>query len=771
MPRSKEFAVIGVAIVASLVALGLFLIGSHAPYATPEKSIAALIDAESRADLSAMEGAATPALYRNFIGGFGQAKYQEIRNIYQQAYDLAEPKWQEYREKAQAAALKEHQSIADEIQKFGRDAFSALPTDQRVALTDDRARFNDFVFEQGLKALPANLREKIADSQAFRENRDLVDFTNREGFALLPEEDRNALKSAAALSASVTAERIAFLESIGLPQLTEQQRQTIAGVPSSELSDPQDFMFRHGQNAAQNFLKNASLAPKASLGKCEYYSEDHLGSLFKGSIAECAFSIVVRGGTINTTAELFKQKGEWKIVSLQPMLTGISAAYPPKPVRQETAEEPAASSPAPVEQVTNTQVSVQRVWLPHASWSHVTDSASVAIERNIFFGAIAQIFPGPLSLFLTTMFVALGLILFCIVMTINFRRLRDETFLPEWLEGEVPLEEVKVLHWWSRVWLRLTNKRIIQVRVSWLFSRRKIFGIALDDIHSATWNRYVNWLLILVGIWLFRYTNPIALLVLMWGLESRILNIQFNAPLARMPFPRVRATLTSFRRRQFNELAVFYKKAQLYLAQVRTQKQLPVPRDIRFMPEEDKDFSWGRPVWLLIAAWMIITLGQRTLGSHVTLEGLWGGVLLGLPVAAAAKSLRNGVWSGLLGAAALTAVKFPGSIGLLFLDKSGDGGSPNLWQYAVLVAGAVVVALVAYGLSQVQKLAAFVAPLLWLLFIAMMRPAAVGEVSTYVTCFVAIASAAVFSLLVDSVAGQAGPPVGTPESVTESVTA
>ena len=150
------------------------------------------------------------------------------------------------------------------------------------------------------------------------------------------------------------------------------------------------------------------------------------------------------------------------------------------------------------------------------------------MQRDSILMALSRLFPGKLEHVLTVLFVFLAIVLFCVVMTINFRRLRHETFLPEWLEGEVQLEEIEVSHWWSRVWLRLTNKRIVQVRLSWLFSRRKIFGIALDDIHSVTWRRYTNWLLVLIGIWLFGRSNPIALLILMWGLESRILSIRFQ---------------------------------------------------------------------------------------------------------------------------------------------------------------------------------------------------------------------------------------------------
>ena len=101
---------------------------------------------------------ASRALYQNFIGRFGEVKYREVRNTYQEAYNLAEPKWEQYREKARVAAEKEHHSLSEEIDKRGRAALSALPADKRLQMMDDRSRFNDFVFEEGLKALPASDR-------------------------------------------------------------------------------------------------------------------------------------------------------------------------------------------------------------------------------------------------------------------------------------------------------------------------------------------------------------------------------------------------------------------------------------------------------------------------------------------------------------------------------------------------------------------------------------------------------------------------------------
>jgi hypothetical protein len=532
------------------------------------------------------------------------------------------------------------------------------------------------------------------------------------------------------------------------------------------LNDPQAFMQSYGHDPALKFLRDSALNPNVSIGKCEYPAEDESGSLFKGSIAKCGFSINVRGVQYDLTSDVLKQRGQWKIAWLSAMLTDLPSAYPPETVRRAPIEERAAT--APVEEAatpaTPVETSVQRPRLPQASWQEVTDPSAAAMQRNSFLTVLFK----PLSKYsLTVLFVSLAIILFCIVMTINFRRLRHETFLPEWLEGEVQLEQIEVSHWWSRVWLRLTNKRIIQVRLSWFFSRRKVYGIALDDIHSVSWRRYTNWLLILIAIWLFGRTNPIALLVLMWGLESKVLSIRFSTPLAQMPFPRARASITSFQRRQFNEMATFYKKAQLYLAQVRTQKQLPVQSNVRFIPEEDKDLSWGLPVWIFVVLWLAVALGQRTFGSHVNLEGILGGVLLGLPVAAAIQSLRSGVWTGILGASALIAIKFPGSIGLLFLAKSADGGSPNLLQYALLVAGSVAIAAAAYGLSRVHPIAPFLAPILWLAPMAIMRLSLLEDLRTYAICLIAIASAAMFSILAGVLAGETAPPAASAESARE----
>ena len=167
MSKAKLIAVV-VAIVAGVLACVFILISGSAPYSSPEKSITAFVNAESQADLSAMEKSASKAPYQNFIGRFGEAKYREVRNIYQDAYDLAEPKWEQYRERARAAAEKEHQSIAEEISKHGHDAFSALSADRRLQLTDDRARFNDFIFDEGLKSLPASLTREDRRSEGFQ---------------------------------------------------------------------------------------------------------------------------------------------------------------------------------------------------------------------------------------------------------------------------------------------------------------------------------------------------------------------------------------------------------------------------------------------------------------------------------------------------------------------------------------------------------------------------------------------------------------------------
>ena len=97
MRFKKLFVVIGVAIIASVVACGLLLISSAAPYSSPEKSLTAFVDAGIYRPTSLPWRSQPAGRYiRTSLAASERKKYREVRNTYQEAYDLAEPQWEQY---------------------------------------------------------------------------------------------------------------------------------------------------------------------------------------------------------------------------------------------------------------------------------------------------------------------------------------------------------------------------------------------------------------------------------------------------------------------------------------------------------------------------------------------------------------------------------------------------------------------------------------------------------------------------------------------------
>ena len=511
------------------------------------------------------------------------------------------------------------------------------------------------------------------------------------------------------LSSNLTKERLAFLERVGVPLLTTAQKKAIGDIASSELGSPREFMLRYGQPIAVEFLRNSAIQPSANVQKCNFPAEDS-GSLFEGQSASCSFSITVRGNTHSIGAWLKKKAGEWKISSLDPQLFAIRDAYPPR--RTEATPQAAAPAATQYSGFPSSSEYIESPSLPPASWEPRSEPESLAGPAA---GVLSQLI--PFGSVLCLIFV----IVFIIVMNINFRTLRKEVFVPEWLEGEQQLEEVEIPQWWSRVRTRLTNRRIVQIRLSWLLSRRRIQAIALEDVHSVVWRRYTNWFLLVIGAALLSKVNAAAMLLLMLGLEAKILAIRFNTPFAQMPW--TYAKITSFSRKHFDELARFYKKAQIYWAQVRTQKELPVPRTITVLPEVDKDFFWGRAVWIFVSIYLLLAILRRFGAPHITLDNAWGGLVLGLPVAVACRNRRDGMWSGILGMLMILAVKVPGSW------LPGDG-SANYFQYAVLLAYAAAAALISAALSRISPALGLAAPLLWVFAVAIVESAEITSAMT-----------------------------------------
>ena len=112
MTGVKLYPILGISVITAVVGVGLLLMSNGGATSSPDKSIAGFIDAESRVDLATMEKSSSKALFQNFVGKFGEAKYREVRGIYQEAYDLADPKWEQYRERARVAAEKAAMTVS-----------------------------------------------------------------------------------------------------------------------------------------------------------------------------------------------------------------------------------------------------------------------------------------------------------------------------------------------------------------------------------------------------------------------------------------------------------------------------------------------------------------------------------------------------------------------------------------------------------------------------------------------------------------------------------
>jgi hypothetical protein len=729
-------ASIAVLAIALAAAAALLVIHRNQKYSEPEYTLKQAIRAASEADLPTMRLATSQGYYEDLIGHFGEQRYDQVRAAMQTAYDLAEPRWVEYWQRAKSAADGEYSKLHNQVELLGRAAFIRLPLEQRMRLMEEPAHRADFIFQEGVKALPVGDRKKIEDVDAFRAKRDWPSFFHRESWNLLSEEDRNVLGSAAVLSSAVTPEKLAFLEKIGVPLLNAEQKRVLEGVSASELSLPRQFMLKQGEPLTKQFFAQAAIARDMRIRQCEFLEEDQHGSLLRGTTAICRGDVVVRGQSVAIAALLNKQGFDWQIQFTEPNFFEIREAYPPKEEARAPRERATPTARAP-EQYVAPEPPPQRVVLPRARWQ-THPAPELPAVMGALLGYVRQLLVSP---FLWAFFV----VMFMVVMTVNYWRLRRERFTPELLEGEQQLDEIAIPMWWMRTFTRLTNRRILQDRLNWFFSKRKVYAIALDDVHSVTWRRYTNWLVILLGVYFVGRLNPLALLLVMLGVEAKIHSVRFNTPFAHMLWTNV--AITCFSRKHFNELTRFFKKAQLHWAQVRTQKQLPVPSTATYKPETDRDFCWGTSVWLFVGVWVVLAIAQRVIGPHATLDDyVIGPLLLSIPAAVSLRSLRDGVLVALLGVVAMATVKFPGT-GLLPSLFGADGNFPNFEQYAGILVTFLVAALLAAALARGVPEVAFFAPVVWIGFVGQSKPEQALDTALYAKCALAIAGAVLFSWL------------------------
>jgi hypothetical protein len=329
------------------------------------------------------------------------------------------------------------------------------------------------------------------------------------------------------------------------------------------------------------------------------------------------------------------------------------------------------------------------------------------------------------------------LALFVWVMSRNWRCLRNERVVPDLIDSEQILDELVVDWGVMRTYTLLTNHRVLQIRLSWFLSKRKEKRVSLKDVHSVVWRRWTNWLYLLAGVWFLGTLNPLALLLTVFGLSSKIYSIRFDTPFAQMPWTRV--AVVSFWRCQLGDFWRFYRNARSTWARTRagvSQLITPISHDTGLC---EQDFRWGRAVWVYLTVFMLAALVQRLSERHVSYDDYFFGPLyLALPAAAATRSVRDAAWGALLGAAGLFTIKFPSSglVGML----AGDGGRPYFEQYLLVAAFSVIVVLLAAVIAtRVTPSLAFLAPSVWLVFIRLHSPTQVKDFSLYSKVSIAMA--------------------------------
>jgi len=344
------------------------------------------------------------------------------------------------------------------------------------------------------------------------------------------------------------------------------------------------------------------------------------------------------------------------------------------------------------------------------------------------------------------MLLAFAAAVFVYVMTRNYLRLRREKLSPDLLEGEKALDELKVDGLLTRTHTLLTSRRVLQLHLSWFLSRRKQFAVSHRDLRSVIWRRQTNWYLLIAAFLFLGSLNPLALLLFLLAVEAKIYSIRFVTPVNEMPW--IRMGTWSFLRKQLTDFTRFFRNAQATWAHVRSEKAVGEPTaQAVTATEADTDFLWGRPVWVYVLFLLIMGIVQRYAEPHLSFDDyVFAPVYLGLPVAVAQRSRRDGVWAAILGVVALITIKFS-SAGFL-ISLTGDGGRPLREQYLLVMVTLVLMVLVASAIAKmVHPSLAFLAVLLWLGFVWVNAPTVFFDLGLYAKVALAMAAAILLAWL------------------------
>lgn len=347
------------------------------------------------------------------------------------------------------------------------------------------------------------------------------------------------------------------------------------------------------------------------------------------------------------------------------------------------------------------------------------------------------------SLAVVPILLLFGAAIFVYVMTWNYRRLRQESWLVDLEAGEQEVDRLEVSRPLQTVRTLLTDRRVLQQRLHWFLSRRRYLAVELEDVHSVTLRSHVHLLGLFVAWYLVGTLNPLALLVLMYAVQTPVVGLRFATAFSRMPLTRPGVRVPGRSRTPAFER--FYLAARGALARVHARKLAGVPAAAvarPSMPALLDGFRWSTVVWVHVVALMALGALQRGFQGNLAFDDVYFTPLyLGLPVAAARRGLADGLWAAILGFLGLCTVKFPsgGMLGSLLLRSD---GKPHLFELAFVLLFIVAMVLFAHLVRRhVAAPLSVLALLAWVPFVWLVQPAAVADLTLLAQTAAAVAVA------------------------------
>lgn len=309
------------AAVLACAAVILLMIHGQMTYSEPGKTAGAYLTCVSKADLDGMKASSLDAQHASFVSHFGEQKYDRVRYIFSVVYQAGLRRCQEYLDKAEAGGNAKYNELQQQVADAGRQAFLNLSVDERISMMNDRAQLDRFVYDQGLAALPAADRAMIANAEDFRYGRDRYSFIRKNAWTFLSDEDRRMLGSPNVLAEKDNPEKLAFIDRVGIPLLSERSRSEIAGMQRSDLENREAFQLKFGEPGAKQFLADAKFSGQGKI-LCTYEMQER-GSLFHGNRATCATGISGRNANQALTIVLEKVQYDWRVSRMEPALYDI----------------------------------------------------------------------------------------------------------------------------------------------------------------------------------------------------------------------------------------------------------------------------------------------------------------------------------------------------------------------------------------------------------------------------------------------------------------